>query len=119
MSNKSICINLIKTLAEYYSLKGDPRKFAYLRALNSLQTLRDDAYNSDTDFTKLPGIGKSINEKLHYLISTGDYLIPVKAVLDEYAELKRKVSVNPHKKKRKEGDKEEKTDGEKTKERKT
>lgn len=97
MSNKTNCINLIKTLAEYYNLKGDPRKYAYLRALNSLQTLGDEYFKSDTDFTTLSGVGISINEKLRYLISTGDYPASVKVSLKEYAELKRKVSVNPHK----------------------
>jgi len=65
-------IHILKTLADYEKANGQAFKAnSYLKAVSSLKSIIGDNELSEQHLRSLNGIGKSIYEKIHLIITTG------------------------------------------------
>ena len=66
------CINILKKISSYEKFNGNNFKVkAYEKSIDSLKTLNNDSELISSKLLKLPGIGKSIAEKIEQIINTG------------------------------------------------
>ena len=66
------CIQILTILSKYEKTEGNGFKIkAYNNSIQSLKTLDNDSQLISSELLKLPGIGKSIVEKVESIISTG------------------------------------------------
>ena len=74
MKNKEV-VELLREIAEYLTIKGESRFkiSAYERAAHTIESLSEPIEEIDAagKLTSLPGVGKSIAEKIHEYLTTG------------------------------------------------
>ncbi len=74
MKNKEV-VELLREIAEYLTIKGESRFkiSAYERAAHTIENLSEPIEEIDAagKLTSLPGVGKSIAEKIHEYLTTG------------------------------------------------
>jgi DNA polymerase/3'-5' exonuclease PolX len=65
-------IHVLKTLADHEKVNGEAYKCnSYLRVISSLNKVRDDSELTETNLKSLNGVGKSIYEKIDFILRTG------------------------------------------------
>lgn len=94
-------IEMLSLAANYYKLKGDPRRYGYWRAIETLKTATAEQLNGN--FLELYGIKSSIGSKLQYLRDnlgqpvSLEFPDSINNMADEMINLKTSLCTNPHK----------------------
>ena len=65
-------INVLKTIADHERANGQAYKCnSYLKVVSSLKKVKDDSELTETNLRSMNGVGKSIYEKIDYIMRTG------------------------------------------------
>ena len=65
-------IHVLKVIADYEKANGEVYKTrAYMKVISSLNNINDDSELTEQNLTSMNGIGKSIYEKINFILKTG------------------------------------------------